>query len=240
MYNERFYRDWIDCGDLKQFQVAIAQSDLFILCDQYAKEQALEALANVRKEIEGYIAINRSFETALEPVPVERDAPVAVRKMDRAARAWNVGPMASVAGTVSECVGKRLIEHATEVIVENGGDIFAVALRPLKFILYAGENSPFKDKLAFKIHADNGIGVCTSSGKVGPSLSFGAADAVVAIAEDAAFADAAATAIANSIKTPEDIDVAVEEQNKRGDLKGLIACCGERLGVWGDIEIIRR
>jgi uncharacterized protein len=121
--------------------------------------------------------------------------------------------------------------------VENGGDIFARAPRRVRFALYAGEASPFAGKLAFEVDASEGIGVCTSSGRVGPSLSLGRADAVVAIHPSAAFADAAATAIANRIRAPGDVAAVVREEEARGALRGLIACMGDTLGVWGDLEL---
>ncbi|MCP4677289.1 MAG: UPF0280 family protein [Deltaproteobacteria bacterium] len=238
MYEKRFYRNWIEADDLERFEVAIGESDLFILCNRNLEELATEALGRVRSEIENYIAGHYSFKTALKPIALDGNAPSTVRRMCRAASAWDVGPMAAVAGVVAQFVGRRLSKEAETVIVENGGDIFAVAPRPVKLVLYAGDESPFGDKLAFEVDARQGVGVCTSSGRVGPSLSFGVADAVVAISSDAAFADAAATAIANTIRRPEDIDRAVEKQKQKGLLDGLIACCGDRLGVWGDIELI--
>ena len=96
------------------------------------------------------------------------------------------------------------------------------------------------DSILFEVDASEGIGVCTSSGRVGPSLSFGKADAVVAIADRAALADAAATAIANRIHTPDDIARLMDEAAAGGRLHGLLACCGDRLGVWGEIALVDR
>ncbi|MCP4602567.1 MAG: UPF0280 family protein [Proteobacteria bacterium] len=240
MYQERFYREWTDCDDLERFKVTLGESDLFILCDQNLEDLAESALRNVRAEIEGYISSCQAFKTSLVPLSANNGAPRTIRTMTSAAEAWNVGPMASVAGVVAQTVGKQLAEKAETVIIENGGDVFALAPRPIKLVLYAGESSPFKDKLAFEVNAHSGIGVCTSSGLVGPSISFGKADAVVAISRDAAFADAAATAIANQIQAPTDIASVVKEQEIRGELDGLVACCGDQLGVWGDIEIAKR
>ena len=148
--------------------------------------------------------------------------------------------MASVAGAIAEFVGNELLAFSPEIIVENGGDIYAKAPEPLKLALFAGEASPFAGRLAFEISASAGIAVCTSSGRVGPSLSFGLADAVVAIHESGAFADAAATAIANRIHTPSDVARVVAEEKEEERLQGLIACAGDQLGLWGDFELIRR
>ena len=241
MYQERFYRQWMEAQGLESFQVVIKESDLFILSDRAGRSAvAYKALKEVRSEIESYISTFELFKHSLSPISVDREAPATIKAMARAGRAWNVGPMAAVAGAVAEFVGRRMVEDGQTVIVENGGDVFAVADRRLTFALWAGQDSPFKDRIAFEVDAIKGVGVCTSSGKVGPSKSFGNADAVVAIAGDTAFADAAATSIANRIQTPEDVAAAVEEQKTKGDLIGVIACAGDRLGVWGDVEITRR
>ena len=238
MYEERFYRDWMECDGLDRFQVVMGKSDLFVLCKRRgAQELVRSALKEIRQDIEKYIEEHSVFRDSLEPIAVRDDAPWVVKHMAWAASAWDVGPMAAVAGVISEFVGKKLSDDGGDVIVENGGDVWAKVNRDVTFALYAGEDSPFKDKIAFTVDATQGVGVCTSSGKVGPSLSLGHADAVVAIAQDTAFADAAATSIANRVRTKEDIDLVIEEQQKRGDLKGVIACLGDRLGMWGDIEI---
>lgn len=241
MYEERFYRQWMGTDGGRGYRIVVGQSDLFIQTDgRDSRNEALKALRQVRSQIEGYIADHGSFKESLEPIAVSDRAPEVVKIMARAGQAWNVGPMAAVAGAVAEFVGRKIEPDGGTVIVENGGDIYARAPKALRFALYAGEESPFKDKIAFEVDAKDGVGVCTSSGKVGPSLSFGKADAVVAVARDAAFADAAATAIANLIKTPDDVAVVVEDERKRGALIGLVACMGDRLGLWGDIEIIKR
>lgn len=240
MYTERFYRDWIGRDGSDRFEITIGESDLLIRCDHDLYNVAFETLAEVRQEIEGYIDRDPHFAASLEPCAITPEAGPIVREMSSAARSWDVGPMAAVAGVVAEAVAGRLLRETTRVGVENGGDVFIRAPGLVTFLLYAGESSPFSNAIAFEVDATDGIGVCTSSGVVGPSLSFGRADAVVAIARHAAFADAAATAIANRIQTPEDIEPVIEEEQRRGRLKGLLACCGDRLGGWGEIALVDR
>lgn len=241
MYVERFYRRWVDRSDLRQFRVRIRESDLFVLCDHVMEAKACSALANVRRDLEAFIAANPRFLTSLEPFRVgDPRAPTVVRDMAAAASAWKVGPMAAVAGAVAQEVGEKLGQVSRNVIVENGGDIYARTNGnvPLRLALYAGEESPFSDRVGFEVDASDGIGVCTSSGRVGPSLSFGCADAVVVLADSTAEADAAATALANGIQTPDDVDETVRKAEESGRLRGVIACAGDRLGVWGDLELV--
>jgi len=236
-YTNRFYRDWTRSSGLQRFEIKIEQSDLLVLCDRDLREAALGELGRVRRDLETYMGDHPAFLTSLEPCAVEAGAPAVVRAMAEAASRWHVGPMAAVAGAIAQAVGLRLLEQCAVAFVENGGDVFVKSDRPARFALYAGERSPFSDRVAFEVDASMGVGVCTSSGVVGPSLSLGRADAVVALARGAAEADAAATAVANLIQAPGDVDRVVSDEEHRGRLRGLIACAGDRIGFWGDIEI---
>ena len=254
MYTRRFYRDRVGRDERDRFELAIGESDLLIRCDHGLRDLAHAALTEARREIEGHIVRHPGFTTALVPSAADPGAGSLIREMAAAAEAWGVGPMAAVAGVVAEAVAERLLSRSGSVSVENGGDVYVRAPGPVTFLLYASEDSPFSDSVTFEVDASDGVGVCTSSGRVGPSLSFGQADAVVAIADRAAQADAAATALANRIGTPDDIAPLMEEAagwavagegaeagaGRAGSLKGLLACCGDRLGIWGGITLVDR
>ena len=108
--------------------------------------------------------------------------------------------MASVAGAMAEAFQETSLESSTEVIVENGGDIYLATSRERVIGIYAG-TSPLSIKLGIAISPeDSPLGICTSSGTVGPSLSFGKADAVCVLSKSAALADAAATAVGNVVR----------------------------------------
>jgi hypothetical protein len=103
--------------------------------------------------------------------------------------------------------------------------------------IFAG-SSPLTGKIGLEIEADETpIGICTSSGTVGHSLSFGKADAAITLAKSATFADAAATAIGNIVKEPGDIDKAIEYAKSIRDLKGLVVIIGDKIGMWGNVKI---
>jgi ApbE superfamily uncharacterized protein (UPF0280 family) len=238
-YTQRFYRDWVGRPDLAAFRVVQGESDLLILADEDLGRAAAGALARARTEVQDAIAARPGFLGALEPLDGDGAEPPLVRGMLAAGRAFGVGPMAAVAGAVAQDVALALRAHSKTVIVENGGDVFALAPGPVRFALYAGEESPFRGKVGFTVDASRGVGVCTSSGRVGPSLSFGRADAVVAIAPDAALADAAATSLSNRIQGPDDVEIVIEDERRRGRLTGAIAACGDRLGAFGELELFR-
>ena len=80
--------------------------------------------------------------------------------------------------------------------------------------------------------------VCTSSGTLGHSLSFGRAHAVCVVAESCALADAAATSIGNRIQSEADINRAIAAGQKIADIEGIVIIAGDKMGVWGDITIV--
>lgn len=238
MYQPRVYRRWIEDDDLVSFDVAVRETDLYIRAASKLEAEAIEAVLKHRTPLEEYIKSHPFFLHSLEPCSVEDDAPPIVRDMAQAARIAGVGPMASVAGAIAEAVGKDLLVHSPEVIVENGGDIFMRISRPRLIGVYAG-GSPLTGKIALEINPEETpLGVCTSSGTVGHSLSLGTADAVIAIASSTALADAAATAIGNRVGTADDIDVVVEQAQTIDGLAGVLIIKDDRMGMWGSVKLV--
>jgi len=158
--------------------------------------------------------------------------------MAAAGEAAGVGPMAAVAGAIAAHVGVDLLPYSTEVIVENGGDVFLKIKGPGTIAIYAG-SSPLSLKIGIKVYPDDRpLGVCTSSGTVGHSLSFGRADAVCVISRDCALADATATAVCNQVKSGKDIQKAIDTGKRIRDVDGLVVVIGDQIGMWGDVEIV--
>ena len=147
--------------------------------------------------------------------------------------------MAAVAGAFAESIGDDLIRNfnLTEIVVENGGDIFLKINQPVTLSVFAG-NSPLSGKIGIEIAASvNRIGVCTSAGKVGPSLSFGKADAVMVACNNAALADAWATSLANRIKSASDIDRTINETEKIDEIRSVVMICDNKIGIRGEFEM---
>jgi len=239
MYKERFYRRWVKSEGLVTFEVRELETDLLISAGKNLENKARESILNYRQDIESYIKKNRDFLTSLEPVGVEGDAPLIVKAMADAGRTASVGPMAAVAGAIAEFVGRDLLAYTDEVIVENGGDIFIKTKVKRALGIYAGENSPFSGKLTLEISpSEEGLGVCTSSGTVSHSLSFGKADAALIISNDAALADAAATAVGNVIKNKDCIEKGIAIARSIEGVKGALVIVGDKLGSWGDIKLV--
>jgi hypothetical protein len=158
--------------------------------------------------------------------------------MVKAGENATVGPMAAIAGAVAERAGLGLLKSTDEVIVENGGDVFIKTATPLTVGIFAGQ-SPLSLRIGIRVSGGpRPMGVCTSSGTVGHSLSLGKADAVCVVAESCAIADAAATAIGNLVQSIADIEFAIAKGKCIDKIRGIIIIVGEKMGIWGDLEVV--
>jgi ApbE superfamily uncharacterized protein (UPF0280 family) len=145
--------------------------------------------------------------------------------------------MAAVAGAMAESVSKDLFKFSKEVIVENGGDIYLATSKERRVAIYAGE-SPLSLKIGILIKPEETpLGICTSSGTVGHSLSFGKADAVCILSKSAALADAAATAVGNLVQEKRDIEKGLERGREIEGVLGAVIIVGEKIGIWGNITL---
>jgi len=235
----RHYRKIFKGDNLVYFTVKINQTDLCIgaLCN--LRTQAVESIKKYRQQVEEYIRRQPVFLHSLVPVAPLPDAPLIVRHMCGAAEAAGVGPMAAIAGAFSQYVAGDLLSYSGELVVENGGDIFIAGGTDRTVGIYAGK-SEFTGRIGIKIKGDDfPLGICTSSGTVGHSLSFGCADAAVIISKDACLADAAATAVGNMVRSPRDIDKALKKAQTIPGLVGAVVIVGGEMGAWGRIELVR-
>lgn len=237
MYEPRNYRNWVNAGKLIPFQVVEEESDLFILAATELKELSYFFTRKYRQEITSYIKRQPVFASSLKPLKIYADAPPIIQAMAEAAAKAGVGPMAAVAGAVAEYVGKELLAYSPEILVENGGDIFVHTLSARRIGIFAGR-SVLSGRLALEISPHKSpLGICTSSGTVGHSLSLGKADAALVVSGSAILADAAATAVANQVQTALDIPIALEYGQKIEGVAGLVVIKDDKIGIWGDIQL---
>lgn len=223
----------------ESFQVKYRETDLWLRARRNLESEATQAALSCRLQLEHYIAKHADFLPALAPLPDDSLAPPLVRRMLKAGIAAGVGPMASVAGAIAQAVGVALKPFSDSVIVENGGDCYLDLAEETTVGIFAGPDSPFTGKIALRLGAERfPIGICTSSATVGHSLSFGRTDAVTVISPDAALADAAATLLGNMVKTRADIDKALEFAPAIPSVEAVLILIKDKMGVWGDIEIV--
>ncbi len=235
---ERTYRQRV-CGVcLNSFQVVCQETDLMVQADHLLEYEAREQVLISRGYIEGYIQQYPDFAATLVPWKEKTIVPEIVREMIGAGRAAGVGPMAAVAGAMAETVGRELLKYSRQVVVENGGDVFLKTDGPVVAGLFAGD-SPLSMKMGIKVSdTHDGMGMCTSSGTVGHSLSTGTADAVCVVSNSCALADAAATAIGNRIRSPRGIKPAIAFGKCIAGVSGIVVVAGSEIGAWGQVELV--
>lgn len=215
---------------------------LRIRCDRL--EVVTAEIVRQRGILERYIDRHPDFATALAPLPLLPDAPAIARRMAEAADTVGVGPMAAVAGAMAEAAARAaLAAGAREAIVENGGDIFLASPSAVVVALYAGDASvqPLSGRLAFRVDpARMPLSICSSSGLMGHSLSFGLCDLATVVARDGALADAAATRAGNLVRVEADIQGALDAIMAIAGVSGVLLVKGSRVGLAGDLpELVR-
>lgn len=234
---ERFYRNRFKADNLCFFRACIEQTDLYIGSQRNLQKEALALIEHLRTELIDYIRRDERFMKSLVPIKPLDGAPLIVNDMCSAALLADVGPMAAVAGAFSKHVGQELLKLSDEIIVENGGDIFIKSNIDRTIGIYAGK-SPLSNKVAVRIKARmTPCGICTSSGTIGHSLSFGKADAALVIHRDASVADACATALGNRVRTQDDIQSSLEHISSIPGVMGALVILGEAIGAIGEIEL---
>lgn len=192
-----------------------------------------------RHILEDYIRWQPEFLKSLVPIAVHADAPEIARHMAWAAEQVGVGPMAAVAGAMAQWAAEAaLAAGAKEAIVDNGGDIYLKAVEPVIVSLGTGTNK-LADRLAFRVEPqETPLSICSSSGKMGPSMSLGQCDLATIVAKDAALADAAATQAANLVRKPKDIDAALERITAIRDILGVLLVKDDRIGLAGHLPAL--
>ncbi|MCK9221716.1 MAG: UPF0280 family protein [Limnochordia bacterium] len=242
MYVPRTYRANQDDGDLHHLRIAVSETDLWIGLRAPGdllpciREQAEAKVLSLRRNLKSHMAFHPHFKDSLVPLPYSQDDPAIVKRMSEAAAKVGVGPMAAVAGTIAEMVGEVILSMCSELIVENGGDIFLFCRQRRRIGILAG-SSPLSGKIAILAPTNIPVGICTSAGTSGHSLSIGRADAAVVMSQDTALADAAATKAGNLVQEASGIQSAIEQVSKIPGVMGVLIIKDDKLGAWGNIEL---
>ena len=243
-YKERSYRSRFSNDERRWFCVKFLESDLWIGVDNGSYSASMEAdvyamLVELRRSMDAYLLMDPAYKTALTPYDAGLEAPAILKEMSKASHKTGIGPMSAVAGAVALRVANFIKQQygVNEVIVENGGDIYAEAHSDMDIAVFAGQ-SPLSEKIGLHIPAAYfPLGICTSSGTVGPSLSLGRADAVMIVCRDVLLADSYATAMANRIRTVNDLQPVIDRIQNNPDILGAIAVKDDRLAICGQFEL---
>ena len=239
MFENRTYRSNVSKQGLTPFKITVKETNLHIQAEYDLTSEAIQIVLKYRDYIEQYIHQHPDFATSLTPVEVKGIAPGIINKMIKAGKAARVGPMAAVAGAIAESTGLALLKKSDEVVVENGGDIFIKSNSETLFTIFANK-SPLSMKTGILIEKkEKPFALCTSSGTIGHSKSFGKADAVTILSDSVPLADAAATSLGNLIKKTDDIEKTINFGKKIKDILGIVIIKNKNIGLWGDLKIVK-
>lgn len=222
----------------KRHHLEIRESIISVLCDPDFIEAGKKSIIHTRKQIEQVISKHPEFETSHTPLGFLSYPHSLIKKMCVESKKVGVGPMAAVAGTVAdECLKSIIRVGAREAVIDNGGDIALKIYQPVNIGIYAGKT--FSPDLAFHVQPrDNPLGICTSSGTVGHSFSYGKANAAVVISENIILADATATALANRIIEEKDLTSCFEFLDRIPDIEGSLVILNNKISLWGKLPHI--
>lgn len=226
---------------MERHHLQIGETIATVIVDGKYIQLAEKAMFEARELIRSYIEQNPRFGTSHSPIDVEEEAPQIIQKMATAGKRVGVGPMASVAGAVAEYVVERLVaDGAQHVLFDNGGDIAMYLDHPIIAGIYTGSRGP--KGLGLKISQTKRIlGLCTSSARVGHSLSYGDTDASIIYSDNVTLADAAATALGNAIscKDPGIIEASLNDIMNTG-ISGAMVTIEDMIGTCGELPQIVR
>lgn len=228
-------------ADLSRRQFHFRQAHATVIAEERYLELAERAIAVAYEEVESYAAAHPLFARSLEPLPVDMHAPEVARRMAAAAALAGVGPMAAVAGTIAQlAVEAAAAAGCRHIVVDNGGDVVLRIDRPVKIGIFTGP-ARIRDIALQCEPRPAAFSVCTSSGTVGHSLSFGRADAAVVVAGNGCLADAMATALGNRVSGPSEEAIARAIRDTLTEhVEGLLVVAGENLGMGGTLPAIVR
>lgn len=211
----------------------LLKSDLDVKLDEFILKQ--------RSIIEQEIIKNPKFK-GYEKVPFNNESRI-LELMTKASNITGIGPMSAVAGSISQICLEYLEKYDTKYsIIENGGDIALKTNDTTIMGIYAGK-SPFSNRIGLKVKAKkNKYGICTSSGTVGPSKSFGQTDATIVLGKEASITDSLATCIGNYGNGNDDEEIVNNALEKAEEYKeyfdGTIVIKGEYMAKTGHIPKI--
>ena len=228
----------------KSFRSVYRETDLWVATDIWENEKSVENFTQerirfYRQILEDFIVKFPGFRDSLNPVKIPEGVHPVIYTMGKAAEAAGTGPMSAVAGTIAEYICNDLIREfgLKEAIIENGGDIFMKLASQATISVFAG-SSPLSEKISLLIKPEETpLAICTSSGTLGHSLSFGKADACMIACRSGALADAYATAFCNEVKSKNMVLAVTEKALKKPEILSVVIIMDDKVGLGGTLQI---
>ena len=228
--------------DAMRHHFEVGETAVTVISDDEYVGIAQQAVFDAREIILRKISEDPFFKTTYDPYPVSKDDDELIQRMCQASVIAGVGPMAGVAGAVAVFAVESMVEEgAGFAIVENGGDIALKIDRDITVGVYQ-DDERFRD-IAFRIPKREGIfGICSSSAKIGPSVSLGKTNISTVFSDDVILADACATALGNLIRYEgqEEMSSALETIGRKEGVEGCVSISDGLMAMFGNVpELIR-
>lgn len=240
-------------GRFRPFELEVGETDLWIGFDAKSaqvlsidsvRDDLVHLIRRLRNEIIAVCEQYPAFLTSHTPIgaikgKISNPVSPLIQMMLSAGVAAGVGPMASVAGAIAQAVGRYCKERwgVSEVVVENGGDLYVDVVSPLSVQVVAPASS-LSGKVAVVVPPSVcPVGVCTSSGTAGHSHSYGKADAVMIVCKDASVADAWATSWCNKVQTVSDVQGICERIQTVEEILSAVVIVSDKIGLCGSLEV---
>ena len=149
--------------ELHQYSVNQGETRLLVKSDKEGVDgPVIDAISEARIQLLSHIDLAPEFRWSMEPIGLpETELPDLIRSMYSAGELCRVGPFASVAGALA-CVAARAAvgSGASNVIVENGGDLCLYGDGPFTVGIFAGTSTVRRRVpycLASRLGFDSGI-----------------------------------------------------------------------------------
>ncbi len=228
---------------MRPIHFEVGETAVTVISDDIFHRCAKDAIFEAREMILSKIAEDPFFKITYDPYPVSDSDEELIRRMCSASVRSGVGPMAGVAGAVASYAVERMVDDgASYAIVENGGDIALMIDRDTTVGLYSGDER-MRDIALDVRPRDHIFGICSSSGKIGPSVSFGISSICTVISDDVILADCCATSLGNKVRegTSDVLSEALESIASIEGVDGCLAYVNGLFGTAGDVPgLIRR
>ena len=235
--NRDIYRNRVKNKEEFSYRVSYKNTEFIVSSNRDIKNYIEGPLRDVYRDLEYVIEKDPSFLKSLSPVKLKEFYPATISRMCELSSEFGVGPMAAVAGTVNDYVASFIPDSVENLFIENGGDVYIRSSYDVRTGIYV-DNPFFSDSLLVKIKASSTpCGLCASSGKFGHSLSLGKCDLAVVLSGSSISADAAATAVANSVAKIKDIETAINKYKGFDRVLGMLIIKDDRVGIWGEFEL---
>jgi uncharacterized protein len=118
--------------------------------------------------------------------------------------------------------------------------MYIMSTTPVTIGIYAGKNSIGSQLAFYLLPGELPLAICSSSNKMGYSLSFGDCESATVIAKNTALAYSAATLVCNSISSETDVGQVLDTVGHIEGIRGILVVKNSEISLWGTVPQLVR